>query len=332
MLKNKKQDANAVGATRSRPHFEEITIKNQKGITLIALIITIIVMLVLVGVTVNVALTGGLFEKGEKAAYQTNVATIKEKLALKKAEELADNNGRAKDDYGITFADLELTGNLEDLKTQLAISKDGNLYYIEDAVNEKEKAWLEEIGITKYREEIEEPPTLELEQIDAGTYTDHTLIGLNITFNSFEQLLPVIESYSIEVNGISLEEWAIMIYNYVNDTSYTTIEETGMSAEDIFIEYELEGKNNYIYIDTAIVVENPSTTIKITRPDGTTGTFTYGGEFKESEELEGVYNYHTLSELECEGCCYSATQTGTYTIEINVLDYVLTDTITIENF
>ena len=39
--------------------------KNQKGITLIALIITIIVMLILVAVTISVVLNGGLFEKAE---------------------------------------------------------------------------------------------------------------------------------------------------------------------------------------------------------------------------------------------------------------------------
>ena len=36
--------------------------KGQKGITLVALVITIIVMLILVGVSVTVALKGGLFK------------------------------------------------------------------------------------------------------------------------------------------------------------------------------------------------------------------------------------------------------------------------------
>ena len=59
--------------------------KNKSGITLIALIITIIVMLILVGVTINVALNGGLFEKGEKAAFQTGASTVKEQIELAKA-------------------------------------------------------------------------------------------------------------------------------------------------------------------------------------------------------------------------------------------------------
>jgi len=46
-------------------------LKTQKGITLIALIITIIVMLILVGVSVSVALNGGLFESAKQAAVKT---------------------------------------------------------------------------------------------------------------------------------------------------------------------------------------------------------------------------------------------------------------------
>lgn len=45
--------------------------RKEKGITLIALIITIIVMLILVGVTVSVALNGGLFSTAKEAASKT---------------------------------------------------------------------------------------------------------------------------------------------------------------------------------------------------------------------------------------------------------------------
>ena len=76
----KKLNANAVGATSSRPHFEGMTLKREKGITLIALIITIIVMLILVGVTINVALNGGVFEKAETATKQTQIEAEKEEL------------------------------------------------------------------------------------------------------------------------------------------------------------------------------------------------------------------------------------------------------------
>lgn len=54
--------------------------KNQKGITLIALIITIIVMLILVAVTVAVALEGGLFDNAKKASKETEPKAIYETI------------------------------------------------------------------------------------------------------------------------------------------------------------------------------------------------------------------------------------------------------------
>lgn len=52
--------------------------KGQKGITLIALVITIIVMLILVGVSVTVALNGGLFDTAKNAVDRTNEELVKE--------------------------------------------------------------------------------------------------------------------------------------------------------------------------------------------------------------------------------------------------------------
>ena len=86
-----KLNANAVGATSSRTHFEEMA--QNKGITLIALIITIIVMLILVGVTINVALNGGLFTKAETATRATEEkAILEEMLAMMEI----DDNGKFK--------------------------------------------------------------------------------------------------------------------------------------------------------------------------------------------------------------------------------------------
>lgn len=48
--------------------------KGQKGITLVALVITIIVMLILVGVSITVALNGGLFGNAKDAANNTEEA------------------------------------------------------------------------------------------------------------------------------------------------------------------------------------------------------------------------------------------------------------------
>jgi len=88
---NKKLNVNPVGANCVRPHFKEMTLKNQKGITLIALIITIIVMLILVGVTINVAINGGLFEKAETATRATEEKAILEEML---AMMIIEDNGK----------------------------------------------------------------------------------------------------------------------------------------------------------------------------------------------------------------------------------------------
>lgn len=53
-------------------------LKENNGITLIALVITIIVMLILVAVTITVAVNGGLFDYAGKAAKDTNTKIAEE--------------------------------------------------------------------------------------------------------------------------------------------------------------------------------------------------------------------------------------------------------------
>ena len=54
--------------------------KNEKGITLVALIITIIVMLILVGVTINLAVNSGLFELAREGTQKTKERIVHEEI------------------------------------------------------------------------------------------------------------------------------------------------------------------------------------------------------------------------------------------------------------
>jgi len=67
-------------------------LRTERGITLIALIITIIVMLILVGVSVTVALNGGLFTTAKDATNKTQLEIDKEQL-LELALGAIDNKG-----------------------------------------------------------------------------------------------------------------------------------------------------------------------------------------------------------------------------------------------
>ena len=64
--------------------------KNNKGITLIALVITIIVMLILVGVTISAAINGKLFDTAKKAAKDTEKAKQEEIEDIKNVEDKID--------------------------------------------------------------------------------------------------------------------------------------------------------------------------------------------------------------------------------------------------
>ena len=73
-----------IGTVKERRHFsvEAGNVCPQNGITLIALIITIIVMLILAGVTINIAVNGGLFKQAQNAAELTNQAAQQEQETI----------------------------------------------------------------------------------------------------------------------------------------------------------------------------------------------------------------------------------------------------------
>ena len=48
-------------------------LRNQKGITLVALVVTIVVLIILATISISLAVNGGLINEAEKAeAWQTN--------------------------------------------------------------------------------------------------------------------------------------------------------------------------------------------------------------------------------------------------------------------
>ncbi len=115
--------------------------KNDKGITLLALVITIIVLLILVGVTIS-TITGddGTIVNASKAKFRTEIKDIEEKIEL---EEINHNNG---EDF--QFGTLKDLIGREDAYNEILYMEDGKLVYIEDKVSDKQAKWLEEMGIS----------------------------------------------------------------------------------------------------------------------------------------------------------------------------------------
>ena len=100
--------------------------KSNKGITLIALVITIIVMLILVVVTIRISTNGGLFDYAGKAARETNDAIT---------DETDIANGKIKIG-GITYNSIEEyvnRSNLYGIKLKYKVEDSNILIYFEDS-------------------------------------------------------------------------------------------------------------------------------------------------------------------------------------------------------
>ena len=102
---------------------------SQKGITLIALVITIAIMLILAGVTIRVSLKGGLFGKANEATSQMQIEAEKEDL-LTAALGTLGRNGKV----DLTKLDSNLPTGFQKIGTGTYKSSTGNTYQVtEDA-------------------------------------------------------------------------------------------------------------------------------------------------------------------------------------------------------
>ena len=74
-------------------------IKGTKGITLVALVVTIIILLILAGVSINL-LTGqnGLINRAKDSKIQTEIASIKEQIQIDIIGKQSENNGNISED------------------------------------------------------------------------------------------------------------------------------------------------------------------------------------------------------------------------------------------
>lgn len=180
----------------------------NKGITLIALIITIIVMLILVGVTVAVAINGGLIETAKKAARKTERAKMDEEIqtiiAAMNADILAhpENHKITEDEFPVDD---------ETITEELAFA----FYFKKPVKNIEENFKIKENIIKTYSygtEEFRSADIFELikEQcLDENTFFEDGIVKFPCTYKENIELNIIVEmkfgDASIEVVSYSLE-------------------------------------------------------------------------------------------------------------------------------
>ena len=231
---------------------------SQRGITLIALIITIIVMLILVGVTINVALNGGLFSKAEEATTKTKIAQIQEALTLKKAEVLADYDGKAPEDYGITIDNLNLSTELKtEYRSKLIISKDAKLYYDASIVtNTEEQNLFKSMGIEEYTENSNGTEVPEFYGV--GYWVQVEGITMKYYFLENNVLLQSINNghvavkYTKNENNIKFGEMSAVLDEYYQTCTIVIDETTAIATRnenDIYIYNPTYDNTNKLYLN-----------------------------------------------------------------------------------
>ena len=98
--------------------------KRQKGITLIALVVTIVVLLILAGITISLVFgSNGVIQKAQDSKKQTEIGEMREKLEMAKVPVYADENGSYKvQDY---WDRIESEGLIADKTVDIIDNGDG---------------------------------------------------------------------------------------------------------------------------------------------------------------------------------------------------------------
>ena len=113
--------------------------KNNKAITLIALVITIVVLIILAGVAINLTLgENGVFRKATTAQQQYQIAAAKEIIDLKIAELQTEKNGNAtleelveylKEDTNINYT-ISLTEVTASVSSDIIVGDANEIYVV----------------------------------------------------------------------------------------------------------------------------------------------------------------------------------------------------------
>lgn len=153
-------------------------IKQNKGITLIALIITIVVLLILAVVTINAVNEGGIFTHTQNAANKQTIAAEKEEIQLAVSEWKMEKYSGNSPDF-VTFMNTRLSGKATvvsngDNTYSVTFSKTGNEYTVNENGNiDGPKVVTPGITIS--------PATLTVEPEGTGTLTATFTGGLSGT-------------------------------------------------------------------------------------------------------------------------------------------------------
>ena len=142
-----------VGKEKQKNNFTKLTHKN--GISLIVLIITIIVIIILAAAVILTISKNNPVDSAKEAKFKEDVRSFQDDLSLSVSKDYTDKSGQRDDKFNVTtFDDIKnnyIPSFTKEYEGKLVIKND-ELKYVGDKVTEKEKKWLDDLGI---KEDIE---------------------------------------------------------------------------------------------------------------------------------------------------------------------------------
>ena len=229
--------------------------KTQTGITLVALVITIIVMLILVGVALTIALNGGLFPQAKKATDEygnaQNIEQIKAAYMMAKGKSEIENKTN-REMFEEIKNNLTLVGATYEIASQsmTITTKEGKTYTLlaDGELIEGDFAYLDIAdGSIELRKNGYIQGALEING------SNHKIIGdlveytgeYMITGTSNENIVRIMDegTYNITIKDLNLTGKEICAFNLNRNTIST----------DVFVNLYIEG-NNYLYGEGSVAL------------------------------------------------------------------------------
>ena len=167
-------------------------------------------MLILVGVTINVAINGGLITVTQESKFKTEVRQIQEGLQVRKTILLAENLGTLENISSITIDELDIEQKLKTkFAEKLIISKESDdfvLCYNPEKVTNQEIEWLQELGISEVNISTE-----------FYTFVQDTIQTTDATISGYKDLFAICDNIKQEYPGtfitITMPELGISNFN-----------------------------------------------------------------------------------------------------------------------
>ena len=151
---------------------------NQKGITLIALVITIIVLLILASVSIaTLTRQNGMITKSNEAKEETEIASLIEEVELARLAMITENNGDTTKRASELMYYLVDNGVLKEDRLTFKSNEKYSLYTNGNIMRDGEK-----VANVKMTEKIEEHEGLVLDSETTGQFMGKGYIYMMVTY------------------------------------------------------------------------------------------------------------------------------------------------------